>query len=89
MAGPDRFYAERVHDFKIVLEFDYPCMGFEQDESVAERTREALERFLGELKGRNGAVWPVRASIELRTIDDEPVPHHKPLTLEVGDPEDY
>ena len=33
MEEPDRFYAERVHDFKIVLEFDYPCMGFEQDES--------------------------------------------------------
>ncbi len=89
MAEPDRFYAEKVHGFKVVLEFDYPCMGYEQEESVEEKTREALERFLGELKGRNGTVWPVRASVELRTIDDEPVPHHMPLVVELGDPEDY
>jgi hypothetical protein len=89
MAEPDKFYAEKVHDFKVVLEFDYPCMGFEQHESVEERTREALGKFLGELKGRNETVWPVRASIELQTIDDDLVPHHKPLVVEVGNPDDY
>ncbi len=87
MRGEDKIHAQRVHDFKIVLEFDYPAMGYEEDEPVEERAREALDHFLREL--RQGAVWPVRASVELRAIEDEPVPHHQPLVVEVGDPNDY